>query len=58
MLGAILGVMLTLGTLFGVVGAVDQRYVTRAEYGATLVDINHQLDAIRKATVAPAPQRP
>lgn len=53
--GAILGVLVTLGTLLGVVNAIDARYVSQAEYRATLVRIDGQLADIKAAIGRPAP---
>lgn len=33
---ALLGVLVTLGTLFGIMGFADERWVTRREYNAML----------------------
>lgn len=47
--GAALGVAGTLVLVFGLFAAVDNRYVTRREYGATLKDIQRQLSEIKGA---------
>jgi hypothetical protein len=42
-----LGVLVIMGTLFGLVWAVDAHYVTRAEYDATQVAIRVDLTEIK-----------
>lgn len=47
--GVALGIVGTLVLVFGLFSAVDNRYVTRREYGATLKDIQRQLSQIQGA---------
>jgi len=46
--GAVLGVLVTLGTLLALVHGMDTRWITRAEYVATLQGIQNQLEDIKK----------
>lgn len=47
-LGAVLGVLVTLGTLLALVSQVDAHYVTRREYEATQVSIENRLTTIQR----------
>ena len=47
--GAVVGVGGTLLLCFGLMAAVDNRYVTRREYNATLEGIREQLTEIKGA---------
>jgi hypothetical protein len=44
--GAALGIALTLFAVFGLVAAVDARYITRREHNATMKDIQRQLNLL------------
>jgi len=46
--GAILGVLVTLGTLLALVSQVDAHYVTRREYEATMGSIETRLSTIQR----------
>jgi hypothetical protein len=45
--GAVLGVIVILGTLFGVVWAVEDHFVTRTEYTQALAGIHADLAEIK-----------
>lgn len=46
--GAVLGAIVILGTLFGVVWAVEDHFVTRTEYNQALAGIHSELKEIKQ----------
>ena len=53
--GAVVGVLTTLGVLAGLMSTLDEHYVTRREYVATLEGIHAELFYLRTGQV-PAPE--